>query len=108
MAVETAADRLSMVSADDFGVTATYAPQPSGSSASIEGIFDREFELVDFDGDTAVASRGPVFMCRSADVEATANGGRTGDYLTVSGTAYTIRIIRPDGTGMTELRLEAQ
>jgi hypothetical protein len=35
-------------------------------------------------------------------------GAEDADSLTLSGTVYLIRVVQPDGTGMTELILEKQ
>ena len=49
-----------------------------------------------------MAVRQPRFNCRTADV----SGAVDGDALTVNSTAYTIRVVDHDGTGMTTLALE--
>ena len=101
MAVETAADRAVFVDADDFGVAATYTPQ-GGSAETVNGIFDNDIVEVDAGGGVPMAVRQPRFNCRTADV----SGAVDGDALTVNSTAYTIRVVDHDGTGMTTLALE--
>jgi len=99
--VETADDRALLLA--DFGVTATYTPS-GGASSSITVIFDNEFIPVDTGASVSFAMRQPKALARSADIPNVAEG----DILVVNSTTYVIRIVMPDGTGMTELMLEAQ
>ncbi len=89
MAVESDADRLSMLSDWDtltVGVT------------NIAGIFgDVYFEAVDIQGSQ------PMFHCRVMDLPAITYGTTTG---TVNGVTYKIMRTEPDGTGMTNLILQ--
>lgn len=101
MAVESATDRAVFVDIDDFGTAATYTPS-GGSAATVNGIFDNEFIEVDAGGGVGVALNQPRFHCRTADVSSAAEG----DAITISGVAYTVRIVQDDGTGMTVLILE--
>ena len=103
MAVETADDRSYFVSIDDFGVTGTYTPA-GGSASSVSGIFDTDFVEVDTGGSESFAQQQATFMCRTADVSDAAEG----DSLMIGGETYIIRIVQPDGTGMTNLILELQ
>lgn len=106
MAVESAADRASFLSVDEFGVTATYTPVGAGA-VSLIGIFDNDWLDLDVDGEVGVASKSPRFVCKTSDLSDA--GGTTPDAtLVVSGTTYKIRVVKPDGTGMTELKLEKQ
>lgn len=96
MAVESAADRLAFLSADEFGATATIG------GTSVSGILDTESAEIDFgDGLVDHVAAMPRFECRSADVSGVAQG----DEVTISGTTYTVADIRADGTGMTVLHL---
>jgi len=101
MAVESAADRAVFVDIDDFGVAASYTPS-GGVAATVNGIFDNEFIEVDAGGGIGIAMQQPRFHCRTADVSSAAEG----DAITISGTAYTVRIVQDDGTGMTVFVLE--
>lgn len=96
MAVETADERAIFFSVDDFGVAATYA------GGTVNGIFDNEFFEADAGGMVAVAIQQPRFLCRTADVSAAAEG----DAIVINSVDYTIRVVQPDGTGMTTLVLE--
>jgi len=103
MAVESAADRAIFLDVDDFGTAATYTPS-GGSAATVNGIFDNDFVEVDTGGSVSFAQQQATFMCRTADVSAAAEG----DSLVIGGETYIIRIVQPDGTGMTNLILELQ
>ena len=103
MAVESADDRSYFYAVDDFGVAATYTPA-GGSASSVSGIFDNDFVEVETGGSVSFAQQQATFMCRTADVSAAAEG----DSLVIGGENYIIRIVQPDGTGMTNLILELQ
>lgn len=76
---------------DDFGIAGTV------SGSSVNGIFRHEYmEIMD------VAGERPTFTCRTADVSAVAVGAAA----TINSTSYRVRIIQPDGTGVTRLILE--
>lgn len=104
MAIESAADRLMMLSADDFGVEATYTPVAGGGSTTVKGIFDNDFVQAE-GGESMAASRAPRFHCREDDV--TLNG-REGDTLVINAVTYKVTVPRSDGTGNTTLWLEKQ
>ena len=77
---------------------------PSGGSASIvNGIFDNNLLEGDPLSCVGVVSAQPRFICATADLP---NGAVAGDAITVDGTAYTVRVIQPEGTGVTTLVLE--
>lgn len=101
MAVETADDRLFMLS--DFGVSALYTPV-GGAQVSITVIFDNEYFPVDTTGNIVFSMQQPKVLARTADLTGVVEGGQ----MVISGKTYLIRVIMPDGTGMTELMLEAQ
>lgn len=106
MAVESAADRATFLSADDFGVTATFT-HSGGSATAVIGIFDNDYLDLEVEGEVGIASRSPRFVCRTSDLD-DAGGANDGDSLVVSGVTYKVRIVKPDGTGMTEMKLEKQ
>jgi len=101
MAVETADDRSYFLM--DFGVSATYRPL-GGTTTTITVIFDNEYIPVDTGGGVSFAMQQPKCMARTADLTGTVEGGS----LFIGGVTYAIRIVMPDGTGMTELMLERQ
>lgn len=102
MAVETDLERAIFILADDFGITATYTPS-GGSSSQISGIFDDGHEEVDAGGGVPFSVTAPQFHTKTSDV----SGAAEGDTLAIDGVVYTIRVVMPDGTGMTMLQLEA-
>lgn len=101
MAVESADDLAIFFDADDFGVNASYTPS-GGSASDVKGIFRNVFFEAEAGGNVGVAMQDPIFICRTADVSSAAEG----DAITISGTAYTIRVVEPDGSGVTRLMLE--
>jgi hypothetical protein len=101
MAVETAADRLVMLT--DFGQSVTYTVQ-GGSPATITAIFDNQFIEVDSGGTVGFAIQQPKLTCRTSDVVNCTEG----DTFVVSGVTYLSRVVQDDGTGMTEIVLEKQ
>lgn len=96
--IETAADRLIILG--DFGQSAVYTHD--GVSNTIIGIFDQEFEAVDIGASVPFAMQRPRFHCRTADIADAQNG----DTLEIDGETYAIRVVMPDGTGMSEIQLE--
>jgi hypothetical protein len=98
MPVETADDRAILL--NDFGVDATYTH--NGDSSEIKGILDNEFEEVEIGGSVPFAMQRPRFHCRTNDVIDAVNG----DTLVIGGITYYVRVVMPDGTGMTEIQLE--
>jgi hypothetical protein len=101
MAVETADDRSYFLA--DFGVVALYTPV-GGVQTSITVIFDNQYDAVDAGGGVAFAMQQPRILCRSADVPGVSEGA----VIVIDGVSYVVRVVMPDGTGMTELMLEAQ
>jgi len=98
MPVETLDDQLFMLS--DFGVSATYTPA-GGSARDITVIFDNEYIPVDTGGSVAFAMQQPKALARTSDIP----GADQGDFMNINGVDYTVSIVMPDGTGMTELML---
>lgn len=87
-------DDLSLYLAD-FGVTVTKT-----GGATFTAIFDNEFTEVDM-GDAVVERTVPVLVAKSSDVSALAKNAS----LTIGGTAYTVRRLEADGTGLTRVIL---
>lgn len=105
MAAESAADRLAFLTADDFGTAATYTPAAGGAASQVKGIFDDGWLEFEGEGEASASGTAPRFVCRTADLS---GGGAFGDTLVIGGVTHKARIIKPDGTGMTELWLEKQ
>lgn len=104
MAVESAADRAVFVAADEFAVSATYAPAVGGST-NIAGILDDPHLSLDFGERSPLSAARPTFLCRSADLPAGAAGGSAGDTLTIASVTYAVDDLQPDATGMTLVTL---
>lgn len=77
----------------DFSVDATL------DGAAVVGIFDANSQS-GLDG--AILGSNPVFMLDSASAAAA-----RGKVLVVGAASYTVREVKPDGTGMAVLELEA-
>lgn len=110
MAVESAADRAAFVNADEFGAQATYTPA-GGAGVTISGILIEPSERVLGEPGLSM-SEAPEFTVRSADLPTGARGGEHGgDQLAIPGSSpgtdrrFRVRLIEPDGTGMSRLTL---
>lgn len=99
MSIETAADRAAMLV--DFGDEVSYTKAGAGAPVSIVGIFDAPFIPVQFDQADAGDVK-PVIRVRSDDLPI---GAAEGDALTCQGVDFTVKQIRPDGTGFSILDL---
>lgn len=84
------------------GVAGTYTH--AGAGRQITGILDRDYLAADMGGRVGVSSSQPRFTCATAALPA---GAASGDTLAVGGVTYTVRVVEPDGTGVTQLVLEA-
>jgi len=103
MAVETDVERAIFVGTDDFGVSASYTPV-GGSATTISGLFDKEYIAVDSGGSVPVAMQQPMFTCLTSSV----SSAQENDTLVISSVTYKVRVVQPDGQGMTVLILEEQ
>ncbi len=101
MAIETGIERAIMLA--DFGELVTFTPA-GGSSISVTGIFDKEYEAVEAGGSVSFALEQPRLTVRTSDV----SGVSEGDAFTIRSSSYIARVIMADGTGITEIALEAQ
>lgn len=104
MPVESAADRLTFVSVDDFGVNAAYS-QNDALEVTIPGIFDRQHLAIEA-GDGAVTGFAVTFTCRADDLaQLPFQRALQGDWLTIDGERWMVVEPQPDGTGMVMLLL---
>ncbi len=99
--VETANDRSFMIA--DFGETVTFTPTV-GPVATLKAIYDNVYEAVEAGGSVPYAMSQPRLTCRTADIPSVAEG----DAFTIRSSEYYVTIVMADGTGITELALEAQ
>lgn len=102
MPVETDSDRAVFIDDDDFAVPVSWVH--AGGTATFSAIFDAEYQLIAspfLDGGAEGA--GPQILARSSDIPASA---AQGDSVTVKATVYTAVEFKPDGTGMTVVRLQ--
>lgn len=105
MAVETLDDRKVMVA--DFGVACTGSPT-GGGSVSFTAIYDAQHALEEAGGFVAFSLDQPRLTCISSQISSLAEGDTVTVPVDSVNTDYTIRVIMPDGTGITELALEKQ
>lgn len=102
MVVETETDRLAMLNVEEFGIAVTLFPNTSNSRV-ISAIFDAEHIEID-NGISVVSDAEPLVTVQTSDVtDVTQNA-----ILAIDGVNYTVADIRPDGTGITVLRLHLQ
>lgn len=101
MPVESAADRLAMLT--DFGQSVTYTRQ-GGQAVTITGIFDNDYAEVDAGGMVGFAMQQPRLVVRTSDVSSATEG----DTFVISGVTYLSRVVQDDGTGITFIVLEKQ
>ena len=73
-----------------------------GSTATVNGVFDEGYVVVDVGGQVQVANVAPQLQCATSDV----SSADKGDAITVNSVAYTVAEVHPDGTGVTTLILE--
>lgn len=100
MPIESASDRAVFFDADEFGTTATI------NGTSVEGIFmDGSEEIVAPFGQIEVISNKPVFIARTADIDASGVDTGSKNAATINSTSYTVTEMKPDGAGVTVLEL---
>jgi len=124
--VETAADRAVFVDADEFGVTASYAPAGGSTTTDVAGIFASPQLDLFAEGSEApgMEANAATFLCPFASLPTDAHDSE-GDILEVPGTwqdmkgarsfvpdndgadvaRFVVRRIDPDGTGFATLTL---
>jgi hypothetical protein len=100
MSVETVLERQALLA--DFGEVMTFTPA-GGSASQITAIFDNAYQAVDAGGTVAFAVSQPKIMCRTSDV----SNATEGDTIIHNSVTYTMTIVMDDGTGMSEIMLEA-
>ncbi|TPK38698.1 hypothetical protein [Mesorhizobium sp. B2-5-3] len=108
MPVETAADRAIFVDADEFGAAVKWTSV--AAVANFSAIFDAEYQLLTLpDLDAGVEASGPQIQCRTSDLPADAahqDSVQVTDPETSALSNFVVVEIKPDGTGMTVVRLQ--
>ena len=87
----------------DFGIDVELTLSASGSK-TIKAIFDSSHELADVGGTVSYSVVQPRFTCKTSDVKVLAED----DTAVIDGVTYKVKVIMPDGTGITEVLLEKQ
>ena len=87
----------------DFGVDVALTIAAVGSS-TIKAIFDSSHELADVGGTVSYSVVQPCMTCKTSNVTGLAED----DTAVIDGVTYEVKVIMPDGTGITEVLLEKQ
>ena len=102
MPVETDADRRLFVDADEFAVSVSWNYR--SRTATFTAIFDDQYLLLSSEFvDAGAEGSAPQILTVSSDVPA---HGEHDDVITISAKHYRVAEIKPDGTGMTVVRLQ--
>tara|TARA_R110000823_G_scaffold314456_2_gene443676 strand:+ start:5707 stop:5997 length:291 start_codon:yes stop_codon:yes gene_type:complete len=96
MTVETLQERRTILS--DFGVDVNLGTK------TITGIFDSPHTSLSVGGEVPFSIQESYVVVQTVDV----TGVGQGSTLSISGANYVVTDVQPDGTGMTQLILEAQ
>lgn len=102
MAAEDADDRAHFYYTDEFGVSGSYTRQGS-APVTIAGIFDREPLSISLGAELSLDDADPQFEVHESDLPA---GAGIGDALVIGSENWTVKNIKPDGTGMAIIKLE--
>ena len=81
---------------------ATYTPS-GGSASTVNVIFNDDYLAIPGGMMVEVEGSTPVAVVRSSDVSNVAQG----DAVVINSVTYSVVGVRPDGTGITELAIEA-
>ena len=87
---------------DEHGSAANYTPS-GGSASAITVIFRHDYYLEDV-GNVGVETQQAVITVQTSKVPGIAHG----DLIEIDSTNYNVVGVRPDGTGISEIVLEAQ
>ena len=87
---------------DEHGTAANYTPS-GGSASAITVIFRHDYYLEDV-GNVGVETQQAVITVQTSKVPGIAHG----DLIEIESTNYNVVGVRPDGTGISEIVLEAQ
>lgn len=85
-----------------FGEPAKFSWTPNTGDIvdDLDGIFDARHFAVESEGEVSVSDYQPSLACERADVSYGEAGGiAEGDQVTVRGTAYVVKDMRPDSEG---------
>ena len=86
----------------EHGTAANYTPS-GGSASAITVIFRHDYYLEDV-GNVGVETQQAVITVQTSKVPSIAHG----DLIEIDSTNYNVVGVRPDGTGISEIVLEAQ
>ncbi len=101
MGVESESDRAVFLNTDDFGVEALYKEDGAGDGVTINVLFEKEDLSIDpEEGD--LQNDPPTARARTSDGPNAAHK----DTLAINSVTYEVKTPRPDGEGMTLLRMK--
>lgn len=101
MAVESAADRASFVSPDDFGVAASWSHD--GTIVALDGILSTPTMSTRGVSEVETIGVETCLRCLSADLP---HGAEQGDTVEIDGHGYTVKSVLPTGDGFARVYLE--
>jgi len=102
MPVESDADLRAFFDVAEFAETIQW--QSSSSTKDLPAIVDAEHLALVSDATVPISTSEPQIVCRAADLPADAGQG---DAVVMRGDVYAVRDMRPDGTGVMVVILEA-
>lgn len=109
MPVETDAERALFLAADEFGCSVVWT-RDGVAQPAFDAIFDAEYQLLTTPLiDSGVEGAGPQILCRESDLPAGAaqdDQVAVTDPITLVVTTYRAVEFKPDGTGMTVVRMQ--
>src|SRR4030042_1047866 len=94
MSIETEIQDDLSIFLEDFGIDVIFGGNP------VKAIFHDEYAAVSLFGE-GIESQNPYIEARSSDFP----GIIQGNTITISGTAYKVKSVQPDGTGMVLIEL---
>lgn len=106
MSVESDADRLAMLA--DFGGAVRWTV--GAATSDLVGLLHKGSVRQEMDEGPDILNARATLQCRTSDVPAGAGHGNAlvfTDPLTEADENYTVKVIEPDGTGMSAVLLEA-
>ena len=101
-ALESAADLEAFFDLSDFAIAATW--MHGSVSVQISVLFDAEHMTYDAEAGVVVSTSSPQVMVRASDIP---SGAAQGDLVIMGGDHWRVRDMRPDGTGIVTVMLEA-
>lgn len=103
MALEDADDRAAFLDTDEFAEAGSYTLAAGGDPATVNGIYDGPHAAQNLGGGVELSASDPSFLCRSADLP---SGSAKNDTLVVEAGTFLVKVLEPDGSGFTVIKLK--